>query len=137
MKRDNRSKAVDAEAVEKWLALISTALGQVPWVTTVTGVYSLSLYQPSIYQGKELFLLVPLMVGLFATWTVLRWPNAMWVVLAIFFALTGFVYWVYDTYGALSPIHPINWILSYCAFALFVAALTRVAIDAVKSIQQM
>jgi hypothetical protein len=84
MTKGNHSKVIDAEAIEKWLALISAVLGQVPWLATVAGVYSLSLYQPSIYHGKEPFLLVPFMVGLFANWTALRWPNAMWVIVPIF-----------------------------------------------------
>jgi hypothetical protein len=129
---EGRSQSIDPDAITKWLALASTVLGQLPWITTLTDAYSLSLYQPSIYQGKEPFLLLPLTVGLFATWTVLRWRNAMWVILVIFLLLMGFVYWVYDSFGPLSPIHPINWILSYCAFALFVAMLAGVAIEAVR-----
>lgn len=109
---------------------ISTLLGQLPWLTTVTGTYSISLYQPSIYHGKEPFLLVPLMVSVIATWSVLQWRNAMWIILAIFFVIVGFVYWIHTSFGPLSPIHQINWILSYCAFALFVAALVRLVVDA-------
>jgi hypothetical protein len=128
-----KSDRTDLNAFGKSVAaLISTVLGQLPSIATLMGFHPfISLYQPSIYQGKEFFLLVPFMVGLFATWSVLRWPKAMWVVFLIFLILAVFVYYVYENYGPLSPLHPINWIMSYCAFALFVAALTRLTIDAV------
>jgi hypothetical protein len=125
------SNRTDLKAFGKWVAAsISTVLGQLPSIATLTGIHPVSLYQPAIYQGKELFLLVPFMVGLFATWSVLRWAKAMWVVFLIFLILAAFVYYVYENYGPLSPVHPINWILSYCAFALCVAALTRLTTDA-------
>jgi hypothetical protein len=137
MKNDNRTHLLDdPEATKKWLSLIFTCLGQLPSFGIATGAYSLSLYQPSIYQGKEPFLLVPLMVGLFATWTSLRWENAIWVIMTIFLLLSAFVYWVYDSFGPLSPIHAINWILSYCAVGLFTATLPRVVIDAIKVIDR-
>jgi hypothetical protein len=135
MTKGNPTTAIDPEASERWVSLASTVLGQVPWFTTVTGLYSCSLYQPSIYHGKEPFLLVPFMVGLVASWASVRWPNAIWVIVTVFFLMSAFIYWVYDSFGPLSPIHPINWILSYCAFALFVATLARVALDIVKSIR--
>src|SRR5256885_16305997 len=68
------TKGLNFETTKKCLPIISAALGQVPSATTVAGVYSLSLYQPSIYHGKEPFLLIPLMVGLIATWAALKWP---------------------------------------------------------------
>ncbi|HWN52573.1 MAG TPA: hypothetical protein VNO18_22595 [Xanthobacteraceae bacterium] len=121
---------VDAsKGIEKALAVASALIGQAPWITTITGVYPLSLYQPSIYHGIELFLLVPVMVGVFFTWTVVRWQNSMWWVFGIFLLLSGFVYWAHETLPPVNPFHPINWILSYCAFALFVAALSRAAMD--------
>jgi hypothetical protein len=120
----------DKNWVEPVFAVVSTLVGQLPGIGIVTGLYSASLYQPSIYHGKEPFLLVPLMVGLFATWAVLQWQKAMWVVLLLFLALATIVYWIYDDFSPLSPLHPINWILSYSTFALFVAALTRVILDA-------
>lgn len=121
----------DPETFGKWIALFFTVIGQLPTLATFTGVHPISLYQPAIYHDKEYFLLVPVMVGLFATWCVLRWPKAMWAVLAIFLMLTSVVYYVYDNLGPLSPVHPINWVLSYCVFALCLAALTRLTIDAV------
>jgi hypothetical protein len=58
------------------------------------------------------------------------------VYLVIFLLLVTFVYWAYDNFGALSPIHPINWLLSYCTFALFMAALARLVIDAFKFLRR-
>lgn len=119
--------------LDKFLGVGSAVLGQAPWIATVSGIYSFSLYQPAIYRGKELFLLIPLMVGLFSTWCVVRWHQAMWVVLVLFIMLCIFVYWAYETYPPLSAIHPINWVLSYCAFALFVAVLLRATMDVLHS----
>jgi hypothetical protein len=69
-----------------WTAL-SSILAQVPWLTTVTGTYPVSLYQPSIYHGKELFLLAPLMVSVVATWAVIQWRAAMWGIVVLFTVL--------------------------------------------------
>jgi hypothetical protein len=125
----------DNKTLEQVFGAISIIFGQAPWASTVSGVYALSIYQPSIYRGIEPFLLVPLMVGVVSTWAVLRWPNAMWYVFASFIILSGFVYWAYQTFPPSSEIHPVNWILSYCAFALFSAALFRLIIDASSSQQ--
>jgi hypothetical protein len=132
MNRSDHDRTPTSDLVETGLTLVSSVLGQVPSIATVAGIHSFSLYQPSIYHGKELFLLFPAMTGLFASWSIFRWRNAMWVVLAIFVPLAGFVYLAYDSYGPLSPIHPVNWILSYCAFSLFIAALAGVTMDVVK-----
>jgi hypothetical protein len=106
--------------------IASALLGQAPWITTVTGYYPLSLYQnPSIYRGYEPFLLAPMMVAVFATWAVILWRSAMWVLFAVFVVLFAFIYWAYVSFPPSSSIHPINWILSYCAFALFIASLAR------------
>src|SRR5713226_8076481 len=113
-----KGKVNAAKGLEKAIAAAFALLGQAPWITTITGVYPISLYQPSIYRGKELFLLVPIMVGVIATWAVVLSRKAMWVVFLAFLLVSSFVYWAYETFPPLSPIHPINWILSYCAFAL-------------------
>jgi hypothetical protein len=131
----NKNNAGD-DRIEKVVAVISGVLGQAPWIATLTTTHSPSLYQPSIYRGKELFLLLPLMVGVFATWAVLRWRNTMWFILVIFLLLVTFVYWAYDNFGPLSPIHPINWLLFYCTFALFMAALARLVIDVFKFLRR-
>jgi hypothetical protein len=55
--------------------------------------------------------------------------SAVWPLLVLFLMITGFVYWIYTSFPPLSSMHPLNWILSYVACALFVAMLTRVCID--------
>jgi hypothetical protein len=117
------------EIFEKVIALATAALGQAPWVTTITGAYPLSLYQPGVYHGKELFLAVPIMVAIVASWAVMRWRQLMWAIFAIFIVVAVCVYWIFDTFPVTDPIHAINWVLSYCAFALLVAALGGLAMD--------
>jgi hypothetical protein len=119
-------------ALEKAGTIVASILGQAPWITTITGAYRISLYQPAVYHGKEPFLLVPCMVAVISTWQVMRRASAMWVIFVSFLVLAGVVYYVYDSYPVLHWIHPVNWIASYCAFALFVAALSRVAVDLLK-----
>ena len=74
------------------------------------------------------------MVSVVATWAVIQWRAAMWGVVGLFVVIVVVVYWIYSSFGPLSELHPINWILSYCAFALFVAALARGLIDALKTL---
>jgi len=121
-----------AGIVEKVVGVVSALLGQAPWITTITGTYPISLYQPSIYHGKELFLLVPMMTAVISTWAVMLWRWVMWVIFCVFIILAILIYWMYSSFSVLSPVHPINWVLSYCAFALFVAALARAAVDILK-----
>src|SRR5712691_7942332 len=59
--------------------------------------------------------------------TIIEYKSAVWWVGLLFFTVVGFVYWAFG-FPTLSPIHPINWIASYCAFALFVALLARLVI---------
>jgi len=121
--------------IEKLIAVASAVVGQAPWVSTIFG-YPLSLYGPSIYHGKEFFLLIPLTVGVFATWSVILWRGAMWIVGILFLAIAAAVYWIFETLPASSPYHSINWIASYCAFALFVASLARALIDIVRTLER-
>jgi hypothetical protein len=116
--------------LEKIIAVITAIAGQLPWVVTITGAYPLSLYQPSIYRGKELFLIVPAMIAIAATWAVLTYPRrAMWIIFVIFLFVVALVYWMYQGLPTTSPFHFVNWILFYCAFALLFAALTRFIVD--------
>jgi hypothetical protein len=118
-----------AKTLDKVAAAISAVTAQVPWITTVSGWYSISLYQPSIYRGKELFLIAPLMVAVMAVWSLLNFRNAIWGVFVAFCITFAFVYWVYTSFPPENPIHAINWVLSYCLFALFVAALGKLVVS--------
>jgi hypothetical protein len=122
--------------IEKIGAALSWLVGQIPSLTIATGWYPLSpLYHPGIYRGYEFFLLVPLMFGLFASWWVIRWRGAMWIVLVLFFAIVVTVYLIYENLPPSSGLHVIGWIASYCAFALLVAVAVRVLIDIVSKLQ--
>jgi hypothetical protein len=127
-----KSGGESVSIVDKLLGIVSLVIGQMPWIVTMLTTYPLSLYQPSIYRGKELFLLIPLMAGVFSTWSVLLWQRAMWAVLALFILSSIFVYSIYETAAPPSELHFVSWIVSYCAFAFFVAVLLRTIIDATK-----
>jgi hypothetical protein len=116
-------------AIQKGLALAAAVIGQAPWITTVTGMYPISIYQPAIYLDIKPFLLIPLALGVFSTWIAVIYKRSIWCLVGIFLALSAFVYWIFVTFPPLSTIHPINWIFSYVAFALFVAILCRALID--------
>src|ERR1700719_4425194 len=121
--------ATHTSKLEKLVPIITTVLGQAPWIATITGAYPLSLYQPAIYRGKELFLVVPVMVAIVATWAAVKSIGATWAIFVIFLVVVGLVYWIYTSAPTLDPIHTVNWILFYCAFALLFAALTRLIVD--------
>jgi hypothetical protein len=116
----------------KVIAFIGGLAGQLPSFMTVTGWFPLSLYQPLIYRGKEWFLLIPLVLGVLATCSVIRWGSAKFVVGGLGIILAIFVYWALVFFPVSSPMHPINWILSYCVIALGVAAITGGLIDRVR-----
>lgn len=122
------------DAIERTSVVVGALLSQAPWVTTLTGAYPLSLYNPSIYHDKKLFVLVPLAVAAASSWWAI-WGGrrVMAVLFAAFLGASGLVYWIYETFPPDHWMHPINWILSYVAFALFVAILGRVAVDILKA----
>jgi hypothetical protein len=115
--------------LDRIAAAASAVIAQIPWLATVTGTYNISLYQPAIYRGKELFLVAPLMVAVMAVWCVLRYRGAMWGIFVAFCLMLALVYWIYTSFPVESPLHAANWILSYCVFALFVAALGNLLIS--------
>jgi hypothetical protein len=107
-------------------AFVSFVIGQVPSVLVVFDLpYRLSLYHPGIYRGLQSFLLLPVMVGFFATWLVMRSHRAMYVIFACFVILIAIIFYIYRWIDLSSEAHPVNWILFYCAFALLIAALSR------------
>jgi hypothetical protein len=109
-------------------SVVSTIGGQLPWILNALGVHSISIYQPAIYEGKQLFLIVPIGVGIFATWlVVIRSANMAWV-FAAFVLLAILVYWLHG-FPTMSPVHPANWILSYCLPALVFPMIVRLVID--------
>jgi hypothetical protein len=97
-------------------------IGMLPPALTGFGLYPLSpLYQPAIYEHKEPFLIIPGMVAVFASWCIILKPWSMIPIFVISLALSALVYYFYVTLDDASPINPVNWILSYCVFALAVA----------------
>jgi hypothetical protein len=81
-------------SLEKWIRGITTIAGQLPGAVTVISKYDqFSLYQPAIYRGAEPLLIVPLAVGLVATWFAHKFAAiAMWVLLPLLLVLTGSVF---------------------------------------------
>jgi high-affinity Fe2+/Pb2+ permease len=53
----------------------------------------------------------------------------MWAIFIAFGILVVVVYWIYTTASVGDQLHSINWILSYCVFALFVVALGKLLVD--------
>ncbi len=117
------------ELIKGAITLVTGIAGQAPWISTVTGLYPLSLYQPLIYRGQEWFLIIPLMVGVVGTIAVLiSLSRALCVIVPVFLILAGIVYWIFVSFPVGSPLHPINWILSYCLWALLFAAIAGLAL---------
>jgi hypothetical protein len=119
------------DRADKILALASFVVGQIPVIFQALErpLDFLSIYQPLIYQGKEFYLALPVMVGLFATWFVFsygRW--AMWTLLVVFLSLSAVVAWLWN-WPATDPIHAFNWALWYCCLALIAAVITRIIDD--------
>jgi hypothetical protein len=61
----------DADGLDKVLAVCSAILGSLPPALTGFGAHFASLYNPPIYEHLEPFLLIPLLVAIFASWLVL------------------------------------------------------------------
>jgi hypothetical protein len=116
---DNSKKS---EPIDIAIRLASTIVGALPPALTGFDLYRISpLYQPFIYHGKEYFLIAPVAVALFASWSVLRYSHSMIVIFILFLLLIAGVYYLYEAFPDDHWIHPINWVLSFCAFALLVA----------------
>jgi hypothetical protein len=78
----------------------------------------------------EFLLIVPLGVGLVATWFAHKYSAiAMWVLLPLMIALSAVVYFIFTSFDATASIHHLNWALSYCVVALFAAILYRFLVD--------
>jgi hypothetical protein len=128
--KDNSSSSEEISGgIKRAIVLVLAIAGQAPSAITAIGVYPISLYHPGIYHGLEPFLLIPLMIAVIATWAVLQWRLSMAGIFVLFIVLAVFVLYVYQTYPPSNSIHQINWILSYCAVALFMAAFSRFVTD--------
>src|ERR1700682_1127152 len=119
--------------LEKLTAMVSWVLGQLPVVASLLGVTVLSIYQnPSIYHGKELFLIGPFFVGVVSTWLVFRYERfGIWVAIALFVVVFVTVFWVYEEFPPGDKIHGYNWVLSYCVPAILLAIMGRAFIFSV------
>jgi hypothetical protein len=118
-----------ADAGDKVLAVCSAILGLVPPALTGFGAHFASLYNPPVYEHLEWFLIIPGIVAIFASWSVLtnrQKSMPVLFVLALIFALIMlFVYLGVPGSSTVWSInvHGLNWILSYCVVALAIALL--------------
>lgn len=114
---------------DKVIATCSAVVGMAPPSLTGFGYHWASLYNPPIYEHLEFFLIIPIAVALFTSWSVLIDRGSMRPVFWTFLVLsllTLFVYLEFPVpYVVMSKIdiHSINWILSYCDAAMVVALL--------------
>ncbi|MBB3136607.1 hypothetical protein FHS26_004364 [Rhizobium pisi] len=109
---------------EKIFAWGQLLIGQVPGAINYFGKEGISIYQPGIYEGREWLLICPLFVGCIATWSVATYKKkAMWGIVPLFFLVVAVVTFVWFSFPAISAVHSLNWALSYCAVALFCAAV--------------
>ena len=112
---------------DKVIALCSALIGVAPPGLTAFGFHPLSLYNPPIYEHLEFFLIFPIAVAAYTSWSVMKNPGSMrpifWT--CIFLGLvTLFVYLAFpEPYLLIRniDIHALNWILSYCFAAMAVA----------------
>jgi FtsH-binding integral membrane protein len=109
---------------DKVFGVAQLVLAQVPGLVSGFTQYRLSIYQPAIYKGHEAYLILPLFVGLVATWSVMQYKRrAMWALVPIFVVLMITVISIYSTVDVFSGVHALNWALSYCLVAVFFAFL--------------
>jgi hypothetical protein len=119
-------------SLEKFIRAGSAILGQAPGAIAAISKYNVSIYQPAIYKGSEYLLVVPLAVGIVATWFAHKFSAiAMWVLLPLTLVLAAAVYYVYTNFEATDRIHQLNWALSYCVAALVAAILYRFLVDVI------
>jgi hypothetical protein len=117
---------------EKTIGTVMTIGGQVPGAVAAFTKYNISIYQPSVYKDYEFLLILPLAVGVFATWFAYKYSAiAMWLLLPTFLALFGVVYWIFENFDTSSRVHTFNWALSYCVLAVFAAMLYRLLADVI------
>lgn len=124
---------------DKGVAICSAILGVVPPSLTGFGYHWASLYNPPIYEHLEFFLIIPVSVALYTSWSVLIDRSSMRPVFWTFLVLsiiTLLVYLVFpEPHVIMSKIdiHSLNWILSYCVVAMAIALLAGFLIALKKS----
>src|SRR5712664_1246929 len=106
------------KTIEKVIGLFCGVVSQIPAGSVAVAGHPLSLYQPLIYEGKELFLLIPVVLAVFSVWLGLRNTKGILVLLVLTLTLAGLVWWIYDGFPASHRIHAVNWLLSYCVLSL-------------------
>jgi len=114
--------------VDKLVGACSTILGMLPPALTGFGVHWASLYNPQIYEHLEFFLIIPAAVALYASWSIMVNPASMGSIFIAFIVIAFIVLIVYlgfpTNFVVYSiNVHSLNWLLSYCAAAMFIALL--------------
>jgi hypothetical protein len=108
--------------LDKLISACSMLIGMLPPALTGFGWYPLSpLYQPRFYEHQEPFVIIPVMVAMFASWSIIHKSWAMIPIFIISICLAALVYYLYVSLDDASPFNAVNWILSYCVFALAIA----------------
>ena len=114
------------------VAIVSFVIGQLPAWASFFGGY-LNFYQPAIYKDKGYLLVMPFVIGMFCTWIAFTHTRklALWVLLLAFCVsfLTAHFVREFDFWSADHWIHPLNWMLFYCAIAVGVAMVARILFD--------
>ena len=113
---------------DKVFGFCSAILGIIPPALTGFGVHGPSLYNPPIYEHLEPFLIIPGMVALYASWSIMTSNRSVHVIFAIALVLALVVLFVYLDFPEQKTvfsinIHAPNWILSYCVLAMAIALL--------------
>jgi hypothetical protein len=118
-----------ADAWSKVMAACSMILGILPPALTGFGYHFASLYNPTIYEHIEWALIIPGIVAIFASWSVLTNRQIFMPVIAgVLLLLAVVVLIVYLGFPLNSKIgsiniHALNWVLFYCVVAMAIALL--------------
>lgn len=117
-------------ALDKIVAALSWVFGQLPLLGAWLGYNQLLIYQPSIYEGHELFFIGPIVVGIFATWIAFNFNRSgMIVIFCTFLVLFVIVFFIYDYFPPDAKVHTYNFFLFYCLPALGFALLGRLVVE--------
>jgi hypothetical protein len=125
----------DQFSVHKTIAgFVAFLLSQIPSLDAIfkSGIVPFSIYQPLIYDGRQLFLIIPAAVALGSILWIETSRRAFLSIFVIFMILGISVLAIWNYFPPQSPIHFYNWILWYCLIALFLALLLRVYLHFVR-----
>jgi hypothetical protein len=117
--------------LDVWDKVIGVCVGVggiLPPALTGFGRHWASLYNPPIYENLEPFLIIPVIVALFCSWSIVSYPKlAMPLIFAAALPaafLSLFLYKLPDKSELWSVnVHVLNWILFYCVVAMGIAML--------------